>query len=214
MITLASKLIPLSKPSFLDNIKDSIMHYANITEINKDYKSHTTSHLAKTDLDPTLFDFGSGLACTRDKVNFYLKGVYIKLLKTGYIQFFKVDYEWISYLFKSGFSAKQEGRAAGLGIITGTNASAVISDLNLGNFYGAFFKKGNTTIVSTFGSCPFPAIRRYVRLQNFERKKSINISCRILYQLLNSLEKPISKNSLGKSWFYKNPPTQFFVVVL
>lgn len=190
------------------------MHYANITDINKYYNSHSASHLAKTDLDPTLFDFGSGLACTRDKVNFYLKGVYVKLLKTGYIQIFKVDYEWISHLFKSGFSSKQEGRAAGLGIITGANASAVISDLNLGNFYGAFFKKGNTTLVSTFGSCPFPAIRRYVSLQNFERKPSINISFRILYQLLNSLEKPISKNSLGRSWFYKNPLTRFSVGAL
>lgn len=138
------------------------MHYANITETNKDYKSHPTSHLVKTDLDPALYDLGSGLACTRDKVNYYLKGVYVKVLTTGFIQFYKVDYEWISNLFKTGFSAKQDGRGFGLGIITGSNATKAFSNLNLGTFYGAFFKKGSTTLVSTFGSCPFPAVRRYV----------------------------------------------------
>lgn len=146
------------------------MHYANITETSNDYKSHPNYHLAKTDLDPSLYDYGSGLACTRDNVNFYLKGVYVKVLTTGFIQFYKVDYEWIGNLFKTGFSVKLEGRVPGLAIITGSNATTAVTKLNIGNFYGAFFKKGSTTLVSTFGSCPFPAIRRYVSFSivNFE----------------------------------------------
>lgn len=140
------------------------MHFATVTEVDSDYNSHPSAHVAKTDLEPSLYDLGSGLACSRDGINFYLKGVYVKVLRTGFIQFYKIDYEWISALFKTGFIVKEENRGFGIGILTGTNTSSAISNLNLGTFYGAFFKKGNTALVSTFGSCPFPAVRNYVSI--------------------------------------------------
>uniref|UniRef100_T1GI26 Peptidase S1 domain-containing protein n=1 Tax=Megaselia scalaris TaxID=36166 RepID=T1GI26_MEGSC len=81
------------------HITDSIMHYANTTELDLGYTLHPVNHCAKIDLDPSLVDMGSGLACTVDDIHYHLKGVFTKVRSDGYLEFTRPDMEWISYLF-------------------------------------------------------------------------------------------------------------------
>lgn len=78
---------------------DSIMHYANITDIDLGYTLNTENHCAKIDLNPSLVDLGSGLTCTFDDVHYHLKGVFTKVRNDGYLEFTRPDLEWISFLF-------------------------------------------------------------------------------------------------------------------
>lgn len=107
------------------------MHYANLTEINQDYSNHPSTHWAKTDIDPTLLDLGSGLACTRDFVNYYLKGIYVGVLTTGYVEFIKFDLSWISHLFTSQF-AEAQFVGGDLGVQTGSQGIAAHVGENIG----------------------------------------------------------------------------------
>lgn len=81
------------------HIKDSIMHYANTTNLDLEYKLHPVNHCAKIDLDSSLVDFGSGLACSVDGIHYHLKGVYTKQRNDEYLEFTRPDMEWIHYLF-------------------------------------------------------------------------------------------------------------------
>lgn len=143
------------------------MHYANLTEVNQDYDAHPSTHWAKTDIDPALFDLGSGLACTRDFVNYYLKGVYVGVLATGYVEFVKFDFSWISHLFISQFAG---GQFVGgdLGVQTSSEASISVHGFeNGGSTVFTELKPQVSTSVTTthqssFGNCPYVAERKFV----------------------------------------------------
>lgn len=145
------------------------MHYANLTEINQDYDAHPSTHWAKTDIDPALFDLGSGLSCTKDFVNYYLKGVYVGISITGYVEFVKFDLSWISNLFISQF-AGGEFVGGDLGHQTSTEGKGSISITGFGNGGSSVFTElkpqvstsVTTTSESSFGNCQYSTQRKYV----------------------------------------------------
>lgn len=84
-----------------DNIKDAIIHYSNVTQ--SDNPMLKSSYLFKTDLAPSLYDVGSGLSCSSDRITYYLKGVYVRKRETGLVEIKRLDTEWIQHLFSVNF---------------------------------------------------------------------------------------------------------------
>lgn len=111
----------------------------------------------KTDLDPALYDIGSGLACSYDNINYYLKGVYFKKGDLGFVEFTKLDKKWISYLFSVNFKVKIETKTTTSTTVTiKTGGSSYVEK----PLYGLFYKKSN----GVFGECPYNAQRKFVSI--------------------------------------------------
>lgn len=112
--------------------------------------------MVKTDLDPVLYDIGSGLSCSYDNVNYYLKGVYLRKRETGFVEFIKVDSKWITYLFSVNFKInKKVVETQTTAILSVSTETSVSVDKKL---FGAFYKKTN----GLFGECPYNAQRKFV----------------------------------------------------
>lgn len=146
------------------------MHYANLTEISQDYDAHPSTHWAQTDIDPALFDLGSGLACSRDFVNYYLKGVYVGVLTTGYVEFVKFDLSWISHLFTSQFSGGQFV-GSDIGIQTSSESSFTETSAVFTELKPHISTSVHTTSESSFQSCPYATERRFVRSNNIVQQR-------------------------------------------
>lgn len=110
--------------------------------------------MVKTDLEPALYDIGSGLSCSYDNINYYLKGVYLRKRETGFVEFSKVDSKWISYLFSVNFKIMKKVVET-TPVVTLSTESSVSVDKHL---FGAFYKKAN----GLYGECPYNAQRKFV----------------------------------------------------
>lgn len=101
------------------------------------------SYTLKTDLDPSQYDIGSGLSCSYDKINYYLKGVIFRKGETGLVEATTPDSKWIRHLFTVNFK------------ITTTLTTTNNIEKKL---FGAFYKTTN----NVYGECHYNAQRKFV----------------------------------------------------
>lgn len=117
-------------------------------------------------MDPALYDIGSGLACSYDNINYYLKGIYLKKRDTGLVEFTKPDFKWISYLFSVNF--KLTKTVVEITTQTGIDVESKNNGVVDRNLFGLFYKKTN----GLFGECPYNAQRKFVSFSHNSFSKS------------------------------------------
>lgn len=78
------------------------MHYTNVQPSANVYDPNSRNHIGQTEIDTSLVDPGSALACSRDQVSYYLKGIYTRKIGTNEIEFTRPDLTWINGLLSGG----------------------------------------------------------------------------------------------------------------